>query len=76
MNRPYMFHYHPIYDTNNRCWENSIHTLVNATNIINAIKKFKKRNTGNAIYSIEAYHPTIELDYYATQALLRIEDLL
>ena len=80
--RPYLINYHHNDYSNtfphlNNCWGNSSHELVNAPDIIAAIKKFiKKMGKDKYIYSIEGYNPTIELDYYTTQKLLKMEGFI
>jgi hypothetical protein len=53
--------------------------LVDATNLIRAIRSFHSKypiKNGYKIYNIEAYNPTVELSYDATQALLKFEGIV
>jgi hypothetical protein len=79
MTRLYSINFHEnIPDSRiNRCWGNSAASEFKAKNVIHAIKMFyKKHGTKYAIFNIEAYHPTIELDYFATQSLLKLEGFI
>jgi hypothetical protein len=80
MKRTYQINYHlnEYSDRINRCWGNSLHVLIEAINVVKAIEKFhKQRPVGEfEIYNIAAYHPTVELNYDATQALLKFEGFI
>ena len=78
--RLYSINYHDAtyqHGNINRCWGNSLAHSVKAYNIIDAIKKFQKKcGKDKLIYSIDAYHPTTELEYDATQAFLKVEGFI
>lgn len=71
--RPFLIHYHLNNDTNNRCWGNSLGFQCNARSLKEACNKFFRKNKYCSIYSIDAFHPTRELDYDATQQFLNFE---